>query len=254
MTYGRGGRSGAGGGSGLVRGTRAARGRGGGGGAGSSNGGEGGGSRGSSGGGRARRAGGGTGAGGEVDARHVGLAGLSRVPPPLENAVAGGAAVGGEGVGESDGEGGVVGGDTGLGGGVVGEGDQGLANDGVGGGVDDGDVGNTGVGSADLNLEVDGLTRGVALDVGVVGELVTLAEGELALGGVEAAAGLLGEALDVAVRVGLLGVPHGGAASLLESITGDTGSGRGDLAVGRDGGDERENGDDLGLHLERFRC
>lgn len=53
-----------------------------------------------------------------------------------------------------------------------GPGEQGLTDDGVGLGVDDGDVGGAGVGDRELDLDVNALAWRVLLHVGhVVGEL-----------------------------------------------------------------------------------
>ena len=71
---------------------------------------------------------------------------------------------------------------------IVGPRNQGGADDSVGRGVDDADVGVALVGNADPDLHVENVARLVALDIGrVVGELVALAEPEVALFGVVAA-------------------------------------------------------------------
>lgn len=213
-----------------------------------------GGSGGGAGAGAARGRAGAGAAHGEVDAGLVGLVDGLGVPVPLDNAVTGGGALAAKVGGHGDVEGGVSGLDTGLGGGVDIPALQGRADDAVGGSVDDGDVGNTGVGGTDVDLEVDGLARGVGLDVVlVVVELVALAEPDVALGGIVVAlgAGNLELALDVAVVVGLLVVVDLLTASGGHGITRHTGLGAGDEAVaGDDGGQDGEGGNVLGRHFD----
>lgn len=105
-------------------------------------------------------------------------------------------------VGDGDGEGGLVGGaGLGVGGKDVPRGED-VTNDGVGGGVNDGDVGGTGVGSANVVGDVDNVASRVALNVGrVVRVLHTLALPEVALVG-EVAANQLRLTLDVSIGVG----------------------------------------------------
>lgn len=83
-------------------------------------------------------------------------------------------------------------------------GDQRLANHGVGSGVNDGHVGNTGVWCADVKGERNHLPGSVRLDKSsVVGIFVSLAHPDVALGGVVVGlrGGDLEHALDVAVVV-----------------------------------------------------
>ena len=70
----------------------------------------------------------------------VGLVNLGRVPEPLDNAVAGGGALAAQVLGDGDVEVGLVRGDAGGRRCVDVPGDQGVADDGVARGVDDGDV------------------------------------------------------------------------------------------------------------------
>lgn len=103
--------------------------------------------------------------------------------------------------------------------------DQGRTNDLVGGSVNNGNVGSSGVGSADVELEVHLLTSTVALDlVGVVGVLETLAQPNVALGGI--VVGLSGcdleFTLDVTIVVASLVVVDLLAASRLEALQSQT--------------------------------
>lgn len=177
---------------------------------------------------------------GEIDTRLVGLVNGLGVPVPLEHTVTGGVTLAAEVVGDGDLEAGLVGGDTGGGGGIDIPRDQGLANDTVGGGIDHGDVGNTSVGGTDVDLEVDSLAGSVGLDVVlVVGELVTLAKPDITLIGVVVALarGDLQLALNVTVVVGLLVDLDLLSAGSLHGATGHTGLGAGDEAMGVDQGD-----------------
>lgn len=143
----------------------------------------------------------------EVDTRLVGLVDGFGVPVPLQHTVTGGSTLASETIGDGDAEAGLIGLDTGGGGCIDIPGDQRGANDLVGGSGDDGDVGDTGVGGADVDSEGDLLSCGVGLDVVlVIGKLVALAKPDVALGGVviTLAGGNLELALDVAVLVGAL--------------------------------------------------
>ena len=214
---GRGGGSGGGGLSSSGGGSRGRRGRGSrrsrGGGSGRL--GRGGGSRG--------RTGAGAGAHCEVNAGLVGLVDLGGVPVPLDDA---GTLLGalGSDVGHGDVEAGPVwvlvhGGGSES---VLVPADEGCADDLVGLGVDDGDVGNTIVRSADFNLHGDDLAGGVGEDLAGVGEGDALALPNLAVGVV--ALQVLDRTLDIAVLVGVLGVVDLVTAGGLEAVTGHTGS------------------------------
>ena len=99
------------------------------------------------------------------------------------------------------------------------------------------------MGSGDVDLEGDLLAQLVALDVVlVVVELEALAEPEVAVGGVEAVADDLLDALDVAVDVGRLLVEGLLATGGLEGIAGLAGGGGLDEAVGGDKGEESKKG------------
>jgi len=196
---------------------------------------------------------------GEVDAGLVGLVDAVGVPEPLDNAVTGVGAVAAN-VGDGDGELLLVLRD-GVGvGAVLVPALQGAADDGVGGGGNNGDVGDTGVRGADVDLDLDLLADGVLLHVlGVVVVLEALAEPDVASLGVVVglAVGDLELALDVAVVVAHLVVVHLLTASLGESITGHTGGGAGDEAVGAGESDEGGRSHDLGdsvLHGEGGVC
>jgi hypothetical protein len=113
--------------------------------------------------------------------------------------------------------------------------------------------------SADINLEVDGLAGGVRVNViRVVGELVALAQPDIALSGVVVAlaSGNLQLALDIAVVVGLLVDLDLVAAGGLHSGAGHTGIGAGHEAVAvdeREQGREGSSGSGERLHLDS-RC
>ncbi|KAI6772889.1 hypothetical protein HG530_003847 [Fusarium avenaceum] len=178
----------------------------------------------------------------KVNTGLVGLVDIGSIPEPLENTVTSLGAVTAEARGESDAEGGVVGGGARVGS-VVLELDEGLADHAVGRGLDDRDIGVAGVGSGDVDLEGDLLAQLVALDVVlVVVELEALAEPEVAVGGVEAVADDLLDALDVAVDVGRLLVEGLLATGGLEGIAGLSGGGGLDEAVGGDKGEESKKG------------
>jgi hypothetical protein len=189
----------------------------------------------------------------EVNAGLVGLVDLGGVPVPLDDA---GALLGalGTDVGHGDVEAGPVGVlvHGGGGEGVLVPADEGLADDLVGLGVDNGDVGNTIVRGMDLNLHGDDLASGVGEDLAGIGEGDALALPHLAVGVV--AVEVLEGTLDIAILVGVLGVVDLITAGGLEAITGQTGSGRGDEAVGGDGGGKASNGKGggVGLHVEVF--
>jgi hypothetical protein len=196
---------------------------------------------------------------GEVDAGLVGLVDAVGVPEPLDDAVTGAGAVAAN-IGDGDGELLLVLGD-GVGvGTVLVPALQDAAEDGVAGGGNDRDVGDTGVRGADVDLDLDFLADGVLLDVlGVVVVLEALAEPDVASGGVVVglAVGDLELALDVAVVVAHLVVVHLLTASLGESVTGHAGSRAEDEAVGAGESDEGGRSHDLGdsvLHGEGGVC
>lgn len=128
--------------------------------------------------------------------------------------------------------------------------DEGLANDSVGFDVDNGDVGDTIVRSADLDLHRDDLTSRVGEDLTSIGEWDTLALPHAAVGVVTLK--VLESTLDIAVVVGALLVVDLVTAGSLEAVTGETGRGRADEAVSGDGGSEASegNGGGVGLHLD----
>lgn len=143
----------------------------------------------------------------EVDTRLVGLVDGFGVPVPLQHTVTGGSTLASEILGDGDAEVGLIGLDAGGGGCIDIPGDQRGANDLVGGSGDDGDVGDTGVGGADVDGEGDLLSCLVRLDIVlVIGKLVALAKPNITLGGlvITLAGGNLQLALDVAVLVGAL--------------------------------------------------
>jgi len=129
--------------------------------------------------------------------------------------------------------------------------DERLADDLVGSDVDDGNVGNTVVRSADLNLHGDDLSGGVLEDLASIGEWHTLALPRAAVG-VVTLSEVLKSTLDVSVVVGALGVVELVTTGSLEAITGHTRSGLADEAVGGDGGGKASNGggDSVGLHCD----
>lgn len=184
----------------------------------------------------------------EVDARLVSLTGRLTVPVVLDDTLASGGALAAQ-VGDGDGEGGLVGG-AGLGvGGEDAPVGEGVADDGVAGRVDDGDVGRARVGGADVVGDGDRVADGVALDVGrVVVVLHALAQPEVALVG-EVAADQLRLALDVAVRVRAHHVVDLRSALGRHGRAGTTGSGRLDHTVGGDHGDHGGTESDGVLHL-----
>lgn len=223
----------------------------------------GGGSRGAGGsrGGRARGRAGGARAGGargtgddKVDAAHVGLVDGAGVPPPLEGAAALGGAGGGQVGGDGDAKVLVAVLDARGGGGVAVPADEGVADDAVGGQVDDGDVGDARVGRGNVDDKGDLLAGGEALDRvgGGVVELVAAALPQVALGGVKVGLGGadLGHGLDVAVVVRGLHVPDLVTAGGLHGIAQGAGGGRGDTAVGRDASGEESSSSDLLVHLD----
>ena len=146
----------------------------------------------------------------------------------------------------------VVVGDTSGGRGVDVPALQRAANDRVAGRVDNRDVGDTGVGSADVDDHGDLLAGGVFLDIVlVVGKLVTLAEPDVALGGLVVALRLgdLKLTLDVAVVVRLLVVVDLLTAGGGHGSAGHTGLGRGDETVAVDGGSKSRKDDEGRLHF-----
>lgn len=94
---------------------------------------------------------------------------------------------------------------------IVVETDQRCSNHNIARRVDNADVGDTRVRGTEVNDHIHRLARRVALDVGlVVGELIALAEPNVALGGVVVGlgAGYLQDALDIAFVVGGLVVVY----------------------------------------------
>lgn len=128
--------------------------------------------------------------------------------------------------------------------------DEGLADDFVGGDVDDGNVGNTVVGRADFDLHGDDLTSGVLEDLTSVGEGNTLALPHAAVRVVTLE--VLESTLNVSVVVRGLGVVDLVTTGSLEAIAGHTGSRLADEAVGCDGRGKAGNGsgDGVGLHCD----
>lgn len=126
--------------------------------------------------------------------------------------------------------------------------DEGLADDLVGGNVDDGNIGNTVVGSTNLNLHVDLLAGSVGINVLGIRKGDTLALPNTTVG-VAALEVLLGT-LNVAVVVGNLSVPNAITASGPETIAREAGLWEFDKAVTRNGRGEACNGgsDSVGLH------
>lgn len=122
--------------------------------------------------------------------------------------------------------------------------DQRRAHDLVGGGVDHRDVGVTLVRDADKHFEVDDVSRLVSLDVGdVVGELVALAEPEVALACVRWAGVAAEEGFRVRGLVLLVEVDEGLSARGGRGGAGLPGDGWFlDDAVGRSQGDEGAEG------------
>lgn len=187
----------------------------------------------------------------EVDAGLVGLVDGSGVPVPLDDAVTGVGALAAD-IGHGDVERGPVRvfGDRRGGESVLVPADEGLANDLVGLDVNDGDVGDTVVGSADLDLHGNDLASGVGEDLTSIGEWDTLALPHAAVGVVTLK--VLEGTLNVAVVVGALLVVDLVTAGSLEAITGQTGSGGGDEAVGGNRGGEASKGNSggVGLHFD----
>jgi hypothetical protein len=248
----RAGSGGRGGGGGLLNGGgRRDRGSGGSGGRGSSRAGRGSGSAGLGGGGGVAT---GATAHAEVDAGLVGLVDGGSIPEPLDDAVTSLGALAAD-IGHGDVELGPlgVGRDGARGQSVLVPADEGLANDLVGADLDDGNVGNTVVGSADLNLHGDDLTGSVGEDLAGIREGNTLAVPHPAVGVVTLE--VLEGTLDVAEVVTVLLVVDLVTADLLKTLAGHTGSGRGNVSVGSDGGDEASKGNSsgVGLHFE-FWC
>ena len=187
----------------------------------------------------------------EVNAGLVGLVDGSGVPVPLDHAVTGVGALAAD-IGHSDIERGPVRvlGDGRRGQSVAVPALEGLTNDLVGLDVDDRDVGDTVVGSTDLDLHGNDLTSGVVEDLTSVGKGDTLALPHAAVRVV--ALEVLERTLDVAVVVGALLVVDLVTAGSLEAIARETGRGGGDEAVGGDGGGEasKGNGGGVGLHFD----
>lgn len=192
----------------------------------------------------------------EVNARLVGLVDLARVPPKLEDTVTSGGALAAEVRGDGDVEILLVGLGASSSRGVGRESFKGRANHSTGLGVDDRHVGNTGVGSGNVELDGNGLARSVSLHVGlIVLELHALACPEVAVSSIEV--GLrcrhLLSRLNVAIDVGAPHAEHLLTASSLESITGLTGSWRNKVTVTGDSGSQgskAESGSE-GLHSDR---
>lgn len=127
--------------------------------------------------------------------------------------------------------------------------DQGRADDRVGAGLDNGNVGNAIVRSADLDRHRNDLASGIAEDLTGIRERHTLAVPHAAVG--VRALQVLESTLDVAIMVRVLLVEDLVTASGLETITGETGLGRADEAVGGNGRDEASEGSDGGVG---FHC
>jgi len=127
--------------------------------------------------------------------------------------------------------------------------DEGLANDLVGRGGDDGDVGYAIVRRVNLHLHVNLLASSVLEDLAAVGEGDTLALPNLAVR--VATLEVLDGTLNVAVLVRALGVENLVTAGGFEALTRLTRTGAGDVAVGGDGGGEASNG---GGNSERLHC
>ena len=195
----------------------------------------------------------------EVDAGLVGLVDVGGVPEPLQDAVTGLRALAAN-IGDGDSELLLVLGDGGGVGSVVVPALQDAADDGIAGGRDDGNVGDTGVRSADVDRDGNFLADGVLLHVlGVVVVHESLAEPDLASLDVVVglAVGDLKLTLDVTVVVAHLVVVHLLAASLGESVTRHTRAGAGNEAVGAGESDERGRSHSLGdsvLHGEIWWC
>jgi hypothetical protein len=178
----------------------------------------------------------------KVNARLVGLVDIRSIPEPLENTVSSLGALTTQALGKSDAEGSVVGVETSVGS-IVLKLDKRLSDHLISGGLDNGDVGVTGVRSSNVDVKVNLLTELVALDIVlVVVELEALAQPEVAVLGVKVGSDDLLDALDVAVDVGALLVEGLLAASSLEGVAGLAGRRRLDEAVGGDEGKKSKKG------------
>lgn len=125
--------------------------------------------------------------------------------------------------------------------------DEGLANDCVGGGVHNGNVGDTIVRGTDVDLHLDLLARLILLNLAVVGERNALALPQAAVW--VRALQVLSSTLDVAVVVGKLVVVDLVATGSLETQTGHADIGRSDIAVGGNGRGKACNSDSDGVSL-----
>ena len=190
---------------------------------------------------------------GEVNARLVRLVDGAGVPPELEHAVSGLGALASEVRRNGDVEVLLVIADTGGGRRVVVEGDEGRADDGVGGRVDDGHVGSTGVRSSNVVGDGDLLSGRVGLDVAAVLELQTLAlpdvAGSLVVVGL---VGVLESTLNVAVDVGAPLAEDLVTAGRLQLRTRLTGLRLGEVTVGGNlgGKGNKAESSGVGLHCD----
>lgn len=132
--------------------------------------------------------------------------------------------------------------------------DKGLTDDGVGADLDDGDIGNTVVGSADLDGHGNDLAGGVREDLAGILERNTLAVPHAAVR--VATLEVLERTLDVSIAVRVLLVENLVTAGGLETITGQTGLGAADETVSGNSGDEASdgNGGRVGLHCDCSLC
>lgn len=110
------------------------------------------------------------------------------------------------------------------------------ADDTVGAGLDDGDVGCAGVRRVDIDSHGDDLAGSVGVHLGVVGKWYTLALPDLAVG--LGALHVLNGTLDIAEVIGVLVVEDLLSTSSCEARTRKTRLRASDIAVGSDGGDE----------------
>lgn len=200
---------------------------------------------------RRRRGGAGTTSHAEVDAGLISLVDASSIPVPLNDTVTSGGALRAD-IGHSDVERSPVRvlGQGGRSQSILVPADQGRANNGVRAGLDDGDVGDTIVRSADLDSHGNDLTSGVGKDLAGVRERHTLALPHAAVR--VRALKVLESALNIAIVIRRLLVVDLLTASGLETIARSTGSGRGDEAVSGNGGNEASegNGSGVGLHSD----
>lgn len=153
-------------------------------------------------------------------------------------------------VGNGNGEGKLVSRDCGSVGGINVPADKRRPYHGVGGRIDDTDIGGASVRCLDIVRHGNNLTSGVALDVGrVVLKLVTLAKVEIALGG-EIALDQLHLPLNVACGVGLLVVEDLLSAGSLHGRTDNSSGRRGNIAMASDQGDDGSGENSKRAHFE----